>query len=124
VIFSCKSNPGRIVLGGPQAGGSSGIRSMYVVAFGPESAGEKLCSTDVTVTPTNTDKPTETSTPSPTAKHDDREVHRDREPIVCRHMLVEPAHHHGYSPFDALLTNFGDAAHVNKRETQWPLPIR
>ncbi|MCX6050739.1 MAG: clostripain-related cysteine peptidase [Chloroflexi bacterium] len=67
VIFSCKSNPGRIVLGGPQAGGSSGIRSMYVVAFGAESAGEKLCSTDVTVTPTDTNTPdTPTFTPTPT----------------------------------------------------------
>ena len=43
-ILSCDSQPGHIILGGPQAPGAQGGKAMYVVAFRQISSGDKLCS--------------------------------------------------------------------------------
>ena len=59
------------------------------------------------------------------AEHDDAEIDPDREPVLRRDMLADAADDHGFPlPFDSLLTIFGEAASVNKRETPWPPPIR
>lgn len=76
-VYSCKSIPGQIVLGGLSAPGMVGAKSMYVIAFRPETEGRQLCSVNApataTPTPTFTQTPiitpTLTSTDTPTLTH-------------------------------------------------------
>jgi len=65
VVYSCKSHPGNITLGGPHFQGGDGAKAMYVVAFKEEQGGEQLCN-GVRVAPTPTYTPTPTPTATPT----------------------------------------------------------
>lgn len=64
VVYSCKSQPGTITLGGPHYNGGSGARSMYVVAFREEDSADQFCQGyEPEPTPTYTPAPTGTATP-------------------------------------------------------------
>ncbi|MBE7471039.1 MAG: hypothetical protein DPW09_05105 [Anaerolineae bacterium] len=83
VVYSCKSHPGVITLGGLKYQGGNNASSMYVVAFREEQGGEQLCTgaqqssalTNAPILPSTAtpipiavplDTPTPTSTPVPT----------------------------------------------------------
>lgn len=63
VVYSCKSTPGVITLGGPHYSGGTGAKSMYVVAFREENSASQFCNGTFPVPPT----PTYTPAPAPTA---------------------------------------------------------